>query len=460
VRAASAYVRALNPQLPRDVWILQGGGLANSFGNGIMLPFLVIYLHNVRGIPLGIAGLVAAFNSVCGFASGFAAGSLSDRVGPRRVLVGALCVMTVAIGLFPLVHQAWQAFLLYGLSGLGTGSFWPSQSTLLTALSPPHRRHSAFATQRVTMNLGVALGGLVGGVLASWSFTALFLFDAGTFVVYAAVVSRISSPPLDPEREGGGYLDVVRDRVFLSYTALNALVIAASIAVWVELLPPFAKNQAHVSPKGIGLLWAVDSLVVVVAQLPVARLVEGKRRLRAFALMSLAFAASLAGFDAAGYWTSGWVAAGLLAAITLPFAAGECLHGTVHAPLSADLAPPRLVGRYLAFASQSWQVGWIVGPAGGGFILQHAPFALFPAAAGLQVVAAGWALRLERRIPANLRSTPSGDSVAGVPGTMPNMALATDDPLSTDAEPAPHPAAEPPHEVDRGRRSPPARETR
>src|SRR5207248_2525584 len=82
---------------------------------------------------------------------------------------------------------------------------------------------------------------------------------------------------------------------------LNALVIAASLAVWVELLPPFAKNQAHVSPKGIGLLWAIDSLVVVIAQLPVAKIAEGRRRMRSLALMSLAFGASLLGFDAAGW---------------------------------------------------------------------------------------------------------------------------------------------------------------
>ena len=407
------YLRSLNPHLPRDVWVLQVGGLVNAFGNGIMLPFLVIYLHNVRGIPLGIAGLVAATNSVCGFASGFAAGTLSDRIGPRRVLATALCLMSVAIGLFPLVHHAWQAFVLYGLAGLGSGSFWPSQSTLLSGLTPQQRRHSAFAAQRVTMNLGVALGGLAGGFIASWSFTALFLFDAGTFLAYVVVLLRVTAPELHPERAGGSYLEVVRNRVFMSYTFLNALVIAASIAVWVELLPPFAKNQAHVSPKGIGVLWAVDSLVVVVAQLPVAKLAEGRRRMRSLALMSLAFAAAMLGFDAAGYWTSGWIAAGLMAAITVVFAAGECLHGTIHVPLSADLAPPRVVGRYLAFASQSWQIGWIIGPAGGGFILQHAPYALFPVAAALQLIAAGWAIGLERALPQTARRTPRVEAVPG-----------------------------------------------
>ena len=53
-------VRTLDPRLPGSVWLLQLGGVMNSFGNGIVLPFLVIYLHSVRGFGLGISGLVVA----------------------------------------------------------------------------------------------------------------------------------------------------------------------------------------------------------------------------------------------------------------------------------------------------------------------------------------------------------------------------------------------------------------
>jgi MFS family permease len=90
----------------------------------------------------------------------------------------------------------------------------------------------------------------------------------------------------------------------------------------------------------------------------------------------------------------------------LVFAMGECLHGAIHAPLSVDLAPPQLVGRYVAAASLSWQVGWIVGPAGGGFLLQHAPLVLWPVAAGVNVTCAAAALALERRLPEPVRITP------------------------------------------------------
>ena len=70
---------------------------------------------------------------------------------------------------------------------------------------------------------------------------------------------------------------------------------------------------------------------------------------------------------AAGAWTTATVAAAMLAGAMLVFALGERLHGAIHAPLGVDLAPPQLVGRYLALSSLSWQVGWIVGPAAGGF---------------------------------------------------------------------------------------------
>ena len=400
--------------------MLQAGGLVNAFGNGIVLPFLIIYLHNVRGISLGLAGLAAATQSATALASGFAAGSASDRIGPRRVLLAALAVMAAAFALMPLIHTAWHAFALYVLWGVGSGAFWPAQSALLAGLTPPPRRAAAYALQRLTMNLGVALGGVVAGLIASvahpGSFTVLFGIDAATFVVYLAVLAlRVPSPALHPDRASGSWRLVVRDRTMLSFSLLNAVFMASAIAVMVELLPPFAKNTAHVSEREIGVIFALDSIGVVLLQLPVAKLSEGRRRMRGLALMGVVWAAALLAVWAGGAFTTATAAAAVFAAATLVFAFGETLHGVIQAPLSADLAPPALVGRYLALASLSWQAGWIVGPAAGGFFLGHAPLALWPTAAGVNLLCAGWALRLERRLPEAVRRTPRSDPPAGLP---------------------------------------------
>jgi len=405
------YVRSLNPQLPRPVWVLQVGGLTNAFGNGIVLPFLIIYLHNVRGIPLGLAGLAAAVNSAAAFCSGFVAGSLADRIGPRRVLIGALVVMAVAISLFPLIRTAWDAYLLNVLLGSGSGSFWPSQSSMLTGLAPPTTRHSAFAIQRLTMNLGVALGGLTGGLIARVahpsSFTILFLLDAATFLGYAVVTATLPSPLWGSEKTRGRYADVVKDRPFMRYVALNAAFITIGMAVIIELLPPYAKNVADVNEREIGLLWMFNALVVVLAQLPIAKLAEGRSRMRALALMGAIWAGSMLLIGGSGLWLRATSAFALMGVAVVAFAIGECLHGIVHGPLTADLAPPALVGRYMAFGSQSWQIGWIIGPAAGGFVLQHAPNALWPAAAALNIVAALSALALERHLPRSVARAPS-----------------------------------------------------
>src|SRR5262249_55525822 len=147
--------------------------------------------------------------------------------------------------------------------------------------------------------------------------------------------------------------------------------------------------------------------VVVLAQLPIAKLGEGRSRMRALALMGFIWACSMLLIGVAGTWFDATSAFALIAIAVIAFGLGECLHGIVRGPLPADLAPPALAGRYMAFGSQSWQVGWIIGPAVGGFILQHAPNMLWPIAATLNIVAGLSALGLERHLPRAVARAPS-----------------------------------------------------
>ncbi|HZT95063.1 MAG TPA: MFS transporter [Gaiellaceae bacterium] len=422
MRALVPYLRSLDPRLPREVYVLELGALVNAFGNGVVLPFLLIYLHNVRGIPFGLAGSAAAVQSAAALASGFLGGTLSDRIGAKRVLLGSLAVMTVAFALMPLIRTAWEAFAIYTLWGVGSGSFWPSQSALLAGLTPAARRAPAYALQRLAMNVGVALGGVVAGLIASVghprTFTVLFGIDCVTFVGYMLVLVRVRAPALHEGRLGGSWRAVLRDRVFTAFTLLNAAFMTAAVSLEVELLPAFGKNVTRISEKEVGIVFALDAVGVALFQLPIVKLAEGRSRMRGFAVMGILWAATLLGVWAAGSWTRATAAFGILAGVMLLFAAGECLHGAIHAPLSVDLAPPQLVGRYTAAASISWQIGWIVGPAAGGFLLQHRPLLLWPIAAGVNLVCAGAALALEPRLPERVRRTPHGETpVVPVPAS-------------------------------------------
>jgi predicted MFS family arabinose efflux permease len=392
---------------------MEAGGLVNAFGNGITYPFVVIYLHNVRGFSLGMAGLVLAANGAVSLLASPLAGWLSDRIGGRLTLAGALVFMAAGIASFPLVREPWHAFLAMAVVGAGNGSFWPSQSTLLAGLAPVARRHAAYALQRVSRNLGIGLGGLTGGLIATTSdptsFTILFLIDAATFLGFIAVLPFVPDPELPPVEEGarpGRYRDVLRDRLLLGIVAVNVVFVSAGYAQ-IELLPVFAKNEAHVSERGIGVIFLVNTLVIVFAQLPIARALEGRRRMPALALMTVLWATAWMIVLVGGATLEAIAAASVFALAGLVFGLGECFHGPTQGALVADLAPPRLRGHYMALSTISWEICFVIGPAIGGFVLDREPLALWPLAAAVCLLAGVGALALERGIPPGLRLTPA-----------------------------------------------------
>jgi MFS family permease len=410
----AGYLSSLNPRLPRSVQTLQAGGLANAFGNGIVLPFTFIYLHNVRGISLGLAGLVLGTNAAVSLIAGPVSGVLVDRVGGKKTLAASLVFLAVGYAGYAFVEHPWQGFATAAITGIGNGSFWPAQSTLIAALVTPEKRTPAFAMQRVVMNLGIGLGALTGGLIASTgdarSFQLLFLLDALTFVVYLGVLWALVPEPdhhvrAQGGRPPGGYGAVLRNRAFVGWIAINTMFIFAGFA-GLDLLPVYAKNHAAVGERAIGIVFLVNTLVIVALQLPVAKLTEGHRRMRTLAVLGAVWALAWALVPIAGIWLTGFAAAVLLAVAVGVFGIGECLHGAVAAPLVADLADPPLLGRYMALSALSWQVGFALGPAVGGFALAAAPHGTWLAAAAISVASGGAALALERRLPARAQRTP------------------------------------------------------
>jgi MFS family permease len=414
------YLRSLNPQLPRQVWLLQVGGLTNSFGNGVVFPFLAIYLHNVRGFGIATAGIAIAISSVSQLVSGVAIGPVIDKLGARRVLGAGLIVQAAGFGLLPLVRAPWHAYALLAFEGIGSAAFWPSQSTLISRLTPSARLHAAFAQQRVTMNLGVGLGGLTGGFIASvrspTSFTVLFVLDGLTFLAYVLVLGLVRDPgtrPLAVGESAGSYREVLRDRLFLGLWTLNFLFVGAGYSL-INLLPPFIRDHSHITEREIGFVFFFNTITIVLAQLPLSRWIEGRRRLRALALMPLLWAVAWLGVDATGYWLE---ATGAFVAVTLcaiVFGIGECFHGPAHQALVGELGGDRLRGRYFALHSMSWGLGGAAGPAIGGLILAASPFALWPLAAAVCLVASVGALALERFVPRRLSRIPRAEHDTGI----------------------------------------------
>ncbi len=272
-----------DPGLPRKVWLLQFGVLINFFGNGMVAPFLVIYLHFGRGLPLALAGSAVALGGITAVTSGLLAGSLSDRLGSRNTVVAAMGCNAVAYLLYTQVTSVWQALAVGLLVGVGTGAYGPSSQNLIASMVPAQNRQAAYSQNRVTAVAGLGLGAMVGGILAAGGlqgYLHLLALDAITFLTFAAVLLRLPSGRLTSRpATAGSYAVVARDRAFMRLVGVNILMVAAGIAPMLVLLPAYAKGQAHVSEFAIGAIYAANTLTIVAAQMPLTRLTQGRSRM-------------------------------------------------------------------------------------------------------------------------------------------------------------------------------------
>ena len=417
MRWLGEYIRALDPGLPRLVWVLQLGVYVNFFGNGLVAPFLVLYLHFGRGLPIGIAAAAIASGGITAITSGFVAGWAVDRVGPKRILVFAMTSNAVAYALYLFVREPWQAVAVGMLVGVGTGAYGPSSQSLLSALVPPETRHRAFAQNRLSSLVGLGTGGLVGGFIAAGGrpsdYEFLLSVDVVTFLAFALVLSALAASPRGLGRAmGGTYLDVLRDRSLLALAAVNLALVTAGIAPVLVLVPAYLKVHATMPEYAIGAIYALNTLTVLAAQNPLARIAEGRRRMPLLATGTVFWLIAWSLFFVAGAWLTDIAAAVCAAFAIVLYGLGESLYALVVTPTVAALAPDALRGRYLAVLGLSWQGGFMLGPVIGGQLVTL-PAAALPMFCILTISIGAFAsLRLDRVLPEQHRATPRAKKLA------------------------------------------------
>jgi MFS family permease len=408
VAGAAGSLRRLGFGLSRELWIVQVGIFLNYLGWGAVLPFEIIYLHDGRGFSLEVAGLVVGAVTGLAVVAAPVAGPVIDRLGARATAAGAGIALAAGYGGLAFAHTPRQAFAAAVAAGAGNGALLPSQSTLLASLAAPQVRHRASAVSRVAGNLGMGIGGALGGLVAAYglrSLVVLFLANALSYVLYVVILVVVVPTDARPTPVPGGYRVLVRDRPFLRLALTNVAVIAVGWGVFTWVVPPYARGELGVGPRLIGLLLFANALTVTLAQLPVARLAEGRRRTVAMATASLIFVGAcllVVGADLAG-WDHAYAV--LLAAV-VAVGVGECFHTTALMPLVADLAPAALRGRYMAAMGLSWWLGLALAPTLGMWLLSVSPPTALLAAAGVAFAAALAALALERELPPAARLTP------------------------------------------------------
>jgi MFS family permease len=402
--------------LSRPVLILQAGNALNYFGYGLVLPFEIIYLHQIRGFSTATAGLVLAATMGTSAIVTPPTGAVLDRYSAKAIVVAGSFATALGYAGFAYVDRPWQAFACSIVGGAGLGATGTANRTLMVRLIRPDQRVAAFALNRVAGNFGIGVGATVAGFIVASAqglstFQILYLFDAVTsaglaLIVLAAVPGLRAEIVAATGANGTGFRAVARDRVFVTVIALNIVLVVVGHTFFSNILSPFAKAHTPVGPAAIGIIFLVNTSFVVIAQIPAVRVVARMRRTHAFAVTSALFAVALVAVLPATLIHSELAAASLLAGVAIVFAVGEVVHILVLGPLVADMAPAHLLGRYLSLYGLTFTLSLAIGPAIGGVLLSRAPDAIWWGGALAAVLGGAFLLRLGDRIPDPLHEAP------------------------------------------------------
>jgi MFS family permease len=395
--------------LSGPVIVLQAGTAVNYFGTGLILPFEIIYLHQARGFPTATAGLVlAAVMGTAAFVTPMS-GALLDRFRAKPILIAGNLASALGYAAFAFVDRPWQAFVCAAVGGAGFGVAATANQVLSLSLISAEQRASAIALRRVVGNFGIGSGATVAGFIVAFAndlraFQALYLVDGLTFAVFALVVlvgipnPRLANAASASDR-GTGFRAVVHDRLLLMLIAANVVLVMTGGAFFSNILAPFAVAHTPVGPGEIGVVRFINTFFIVVAQIPAARVVKRMRRTHALAATSALFAIGLLAVLLATLTSSTLTATVVLAGVAIVIAIGECAQFVVTGTIVADLAPPHLLGRYMALYGLSFMAGVAIGPAAGGALLATSPDAVWWGGALAVALTGAGLLRLGDRIP-------------------------------------------------------------
>ena len=364
------------------------GQFLNALGNGLTLALLIVYLHEVRDISVSVATSLLAWQAVLALIISPLTGTLVDRVGPRRVLLGAVLIEAVGIYGYGHVDNARDAFWTMTVVAIGGAGIWGPSSALTARLVPSQDRATAFGFGFMLLNLGLGLGGLISATIIDLddpgTFRMLYTLSAAAYVaLFVAVLSMgnvgglpaeepeesAGATPVETSRPDGGWLDVLRDRSLLRYALAGLLMLTFGYGSIDAGLSLFMTSSVGLSEHFIGVVFAANTAVIVVAQLFVLGIVKGRSRSRMIAAVGLMWGMAWLLFASALGMPVAWSKVVVLVLAMGVFAIGETLWSPVAPALLNDLAPEHLRGRYNAFQSVLWGVSGALGPVITGLFL-------------------------------------------------------------------------------------------
>jgi predicted MFS family arabinose efflux permease len=362
--------------------------LINRSGT-MVVPFMTLYLTSPKmGYTVGQAGIVFGLFGLGAFCGAYIGGKLTDKIGYYPVQLITLIGGGILFMILGQMKSYSSICLFTFLVSFVGEAFRPANTTAIAFYSKEENRTRSYALNRLAINLGWALGSAVGGFLAKVNYELLFWVD-GITNISAAFVMLIFLRPVNRKtyqqatEEQAPAISAFRDKTFMTFIVVTSLFASCFFQIFTNL-PVYFKKHFNLSEPYIGMLMAVNGIIIAIIEMVLVYKLEGKRKSMVFiaagvALVGLSFLLLNIPLHGA------FIAFSMIILITF----GEILAMPFMNSYWISRTHSTNRGQYAALYTMAWSAAQTLGPMGGAQLAQHAGFAvLWWTVGGLSLIAA------------------------------------------------------------------------
>ena len=282
-RTVSLY-RTSFTGLSLETWLLSFIMLINRSGT-MVVPFMTLYLTGKSmNHTLAEAGTVMGLFGLGSIVGAYFGGRFSDRIGFFRVQLftlvfgGVLFIVLGQIKSYPLICVF--TFLL----SMVNEAFRPANSSAIAFYSNPENRTRSYSLNRLAINFGWAVGTSMGGLIASYDYELLFWVDGFTNIAAAIMLFVFLRPGKIPPKPESAHDEVpanqsaYKDKTYLWFIFLSTIFALCFFQMFTTV-PKYFRDGLNLSERFIGLIMAVNGLLIVGIEMVLVYILERKNKM-------------------------------------------------------------------------------------------------------------------------------------------------------------------------------------
>ena len=357
--------------LSRDIWLLTLVTLINRSGT-MVVPFIAIYLTEELQFSYIQTGIVMSFFGVGSVVGSYIGGVLTDTFGHYRTMFWSLLFGGFALLnlLFLNTFEMW-CFGVFMVTAVGD-CFRPASMAAVGFYSKEENRTRSLGLIRLAINLGFGIGPAFGGILAaSFGYDWLFIIDGVTCILSAFMFLFILKDKHRPQKvdkeSTEQILDIIEDKepgkipspykdnwfmAFVFFCFLNSIVFIQFMGT----LPVYYKEGLNFSDAEIGMLLAMNGLIIALVEMPLIFVLEKRKNI----LTMIAAGIFLTGMCYELLTWTNWAGIAVISMLCLTF--GEIINFPFAASFSLSRATEKNRGAYMGLYGLSFSVGHIIAP--------------------------------------------------------------------------------------------------